>query len=103
MTRIFFFCVFWLIAVIDPSTVLAAILVGGQTNLVARQRAPESLMIKRRTLLPSFNFRFVQEQESISIAKKDKTLIKVSDLFSLGEKPFILCVLWEYWDRFLRT
>ena len=39
-------------------------------------------MIKRRASLPSFNFRFVQEQESISIAKKDKTLIKVSDLFS---------------------
>ena len=39
-------------------------------------------MIKRRASLPSFNFRFVQEQESISIAKKDKTLITVSDLFS---------------------
>ena len=55
---------------------------GVRQNLVARQRAIESLMIKRRASLPSFNFRFVQEQESISIAKKDKTLIKVSDLFS---------------------
>ena len=45
-------------------------------------------MIIRRASLPSFNFRFVQEQESISIAEKDKTLIRVSDLFSLGEKTF---------------
>ena len=76
---------------------------GVKQNLVARQRVLESLMIIRRASLPSLNFRFVQEQESISIAKKDKTLIKVSDLFSLGKKPFILCVLWEHWDRFLRT
>ena len=46
-------------------------------------------MIIRRASLPSFNFRFVQEQESISIAEKDKTVIKVSDLFSPGEKPFL--------------
>ena len=56
--------------------------IGWGSNKTSRQRAIESLMIKRRASLPSFNFRFVQEQESISIAKKDKTLIKVSDLFS---------------------
>ena len=43
----------------------------------------ESLMIIRLASQPSFNFCFVQEQESISITKKDKTLINVSDIFFL--------------------
>ena len=62
---------------------------GVKQNLVARQRVPESPMIIRHALLPALNFRFVQEQESISITKKDKTLIKVSDLFFSRRKNLL--------------
>ena len=66
---------------LNPFTVLGGL--GVKQNLFARQRAIESLMIIRLASQPSFNFCFVQEQESISITKKDKTLINVSDIFFL--------------------